>query len=177
MRRRIFSSAALSPAASARFSCTPSQASSGLRQPCAEAMSIAARNAFRGYFSRLELHAGGNQARQRRIGSGPFRAAGKKFIVGEFFGTRVGAPRRETRAVVEFQAGRARGAAHQFRARDQVAAPAGGNFILQPGKLDVGRFRIADQVILLESIHGRDCIQLPVRRRRPAAAGREQQQE
>ncbi len=42
MRRSMRALASVSPAASARWACTPSQASSGLRQPCSDAVLTAA---------------------------------------------------------------------------------------------------------------------------------------
>src|SRR5690606_3944685 len=90
-------------------------------------------------------------------------------------GRGISGQRRKSRAIVEFQAGGQRGAAHQFDLRDQVGTAGAGGFAPRPREFRVGGGRVPAQVVVRETVERVLRVRLPGRHGRLAGAGSEQE--
>src|SRR5688572_23939034 len=89
----------------------------------------------------------------------------------------VGAQLLEARAVVELERGGAHRTAAQLGARHEIGAPGARQLAAREGELALGGLAVAAQVLALEDLHRLHRVQLPVGRRRPAAAAGERRGE
>ncbi len=198
--RRCRSASAVSPAARARSISTPSQASSGRRQPCADAVSRAKRNARGREPADAEQGAGGDQARARIFDRGECRcggrpglhhrliayrqqggiehapAPGEEVRVGPLGRRRVRAQRVEADAGLERQAGDLQRAARQLGARQQFGTA--GARQRGAGALEIAlrETSFALQRVPRIRLERRLRLDLPVGRRRSSGAAGEQRQ-
>src|SRR6267142_2033179 len=148
----------LSPASSARFACTPSQARSGRRQPCAEAISTAW--VMPAGLMRPALNCTPSPTRQVLGVSGLLAA-------------RLASQSLERRAVIELQARGTHRATRQLGPGKQIAAAGARQLGLGAQELGLRGARIAREVIALERFEGLPRIRLPIGRQRAAGTAGE----
>src|SRR5262249_40157067 len=122
-----------------------------------------------------ERHRLGHKARQRIVSSPVGTLAGKVVGVRKLLGASAVAQRFEAGAIVELEARRAHGAAHELGACDEVRAAGARELATRGLELRLGGGRVARPGGAPESPQGPRRVQLPVQRLLPAAACRDKE--